>query len=70
MKVTGVPAMPYFRIEHKDNDLHIRWTDECLAGGLYLTSYHNHFLSAVHRESEIDLIVNLASKAFEETLEG
>ena len=65
LKVTGVPAMPYFRIEHEDNDLHIRWTDECLARGLYLTSYHNHFLSVAHGESEISQVVKIASNAFE-----
>ena len=65
LKITGVPAMPYFRIEHKDNDLHIRWTDECLAGGLYLTSYHNHFLSVAHGELEISQVVKIASNAFE-----
>ena len=45
MKVTGVPSMPYFRIEDQNKDFHIQWTDECLSRGLYLTSYHNHFLS-------------------------
>ena len=69
LKVTGVPSMPYFRIENEDQELHFKWVDNCLAKGIYMTSYHNHFLSAVHRESEIDLIVNLASKALEEVVE-
>lgn len=66
LKVTGVPSMPYFKIESNDQQLHSRWVDACLANGIYMTSYHNHFLSAVHLENEIDLIVNLASKAFEQ----
>ena len=69
LKVTGVPSMPYFRIENEDQELHFKWVDNCLSKGIYMTSYHNHFLSAVHRESEIDLIVNLASKALEEVVE-
>ena len=69
LRVTGVPSMPYFRIESEDKELHSRWVDSCLAKGIYMTSYHNHFLSAVHREKEIDLIVNLASKALEESIE-
>ena len=65
MKVTGVPSMPYFRIENKNKDLHIQWTDECLSRGIYLTSYHNHFLSVAHGEEEIDEIVRIASNAFQ-----
>ncbi len=65
MKVTGVPSMPYFRIEDQNKDFHIQWTDECLSRGLYLTSYHNHFLSVAHGEEEIDEIVRIASNAFE-----
>jgi len=65
MKVTGVPSMPYFRIEDQNKDFHIKWTDECLSRGLYLTSYHNHFLSVAHGEEEINEIVKIASNAFE-----
>ena len=65
MKVTGVSSMPYFRIEDQNKDFHIQWTDECLSRGLYLTSYHNHFLSLAHGEEEIDEIVRIASNAFE-----
>jgi glutamate-1-semialdehyde 2,1-aminomutase len=65
IKVTGVPSMPYFRIEDQNKDFHIKWTDECLSRGLYLTSYHNHFLSVAHGEEEIDEIVRIASNAFE-----
>jgi glutamate-1-semialdehyde aminotransferase len=32
---------------------------------LYLTSYHNHFLSVAHGETEINEIVRIASEAFE-----
>ena len=69
LKVTGVPSMPYFKIESNDQTLHNRWVDACLANGIYMTSYHNHFLSAVHLEKEINLIVNLASKALEQVTE-
>ena len=65
MKVSGVPSMPYFRIEDQNKDFHIKWTDECLSRGVYLTSYHNHFLSFAHGETEIDEIVRIASEAFE-----
>ncbi len=65
LKVSGVPSMPYFRIEDKTKEFHIKWIDECLSRGLYLTSYHNHFLSAAHGETEIDEIVKISSEAFE-----
>ena len=65
MKVSGVPSMPYFRIEDQTKNFHIEWTDECLSRGLYLTSYHNHFLSVAHGEAEINEIVRIASEAFE-----
>jgi glutamate-1-semialdehyde 2,1-aminomutase len=65
MKVTGVPSMPYFRIEDQNKEFHIQWTDECLSRGLYLTSYHNHFLSVAHGEEEIDEIVRIASDAYD-----
>ena len=65
MNVTGVPSMPYFRIEDQNKDFHIRWTDECLSRGLYLTSYHNHFLSVAHGEAQINEIVKIASESFD-----
>ena len=65
IKVSGVPSMPYFKIEDQTKDFHVDWTDECLSRGLYLTSYHNHFLSVAHGEAEINEIVRIASEAFE-----
>ena len=65
IKVSGVPSMPYFKIEDQTKDFHVDWTDECLSRGLYLTSYHNHFLSVAHGEAEIKEIVRIASEAFE-----
>ena len=65
IKVSGVPSMPYFKIEDQSKDFHVDWTDECLSRGLYLTSYHNHFLSVAHGEAEINEIVRIASEAFE-----
>ena len=65
IKVSGVPSMPYFKIEGQTKDFHVDWTDECLSRGLYLTSYHNHFLSVAHGEAEINEIVRIASEAFE-----
>lgn len=65
IKVSGVPSMPYFKIEDQTKDFHVDWTDECLSRGLYLTSYHNHFLSVAHGEAEINEIIRIASEAFE-----
>ena len=65
IKVSGVPSMPYFKIEDQSKDFHVDWTDECLSRGLYLTSDHNHFLSVAHGEAEINEIVRIASEAFE-----
>ena len=66
MNVTGVPSMPYFRIESNDPKIHTNWVDACLSKGIYLTSYHNHFLSTVHGEEEINVFINKAKEAFEE----
>jgi len=66
MNVTGVPSMPYFRIESTDPKIHTNWVDACLSKGIYLTSYHNHFLSTVHGEEEINVFINKAKEAFEE----
>ena len=57
--------MPYFRIEHENKKLHSIWSDECLSRGIYLTSYHNHFLSIAQGEEEVDLIIKIASEAFD-----
>ena len=63
MIVTGVPSMPYFRIESNDPKIHTNWVDACLSKGIYLTSYHNHFLSTVHGEEEINVFINKAKEA-------
>ena len=65
MIVSGVPAMPYFRIEHEDKTLHSRWVDACLSKGLYLTDYHNHFISVAHEDEHLKKVEDIARAAFE-----
>ena len=65
MIVSGVPAMPYFRIEHEDKTLHSRWVDACLSKGLYLTDYHNHFISVAHEDEHLKKVEDIARSAFE-----
>ena len=65
MIVSGVPAMPYFRIEHEDKRLHSRWVDACLSKGLYLTDYHNHFISVAHEDEHLKKVEDIARSAFE-----
>ena len=61
---SGVPTMPYYRLANTDSQTHARWVDECVKRGVYLLSYHNHFVSLAHEDSDIDLICAAAADAF------
>ena len=62
---SGVPSMPYYRLEGKSFETHIKWIDECVKRGVYMLSYHNHFISLAHKEEDIDFIESAARQAFE-----
>ena len=62
---SGVPSMPYYRLEGESFETHIKWIDECVKRGVYMLSYHNHFISLAHKEEDIDFIESAARQAFE-----
>ena len=62
---SGMPSMPYYRLENVDFETHFRWIDECVRRGVYMLGYHNHFISLAHRNEDIDFIENTAKQAFQ-----
>jgi len=62
---SGIPSMPYYRLEGQSFETHIKWIDECVKRGVYMLSYHNHFISLAHKEEDIDFIESAARQAFE-----
>ena len=62
---SGIPSMPYYRLEGQSFETHIKWIDECVKRGVYMLSYHNHFISLSHKEEDIDFIESAARQAFE-----
>ena len=62
--VSGVPTMPYFRLNNVDIKVHNAWIDECLKRGLYMVNYHNHFISATHNKEDLENILEIASNSF------
>ena len=62
--ISGVPTMPYFRLNNVDIKVHNSWIDECLKRGLYMVNYHNHFISATHDEEDLRNILEIASDSF------
>ena len=62
---SGVPAMPYYRLNNVDMKTHFRWIDECVRRGVYMLGYHNHFVSTCHTDQDLDTISNIATQAFE-----
>ena len=62
--VSGIPAMPYYRLNNVETKTHFAWIDECVKRGVYMVGYHNHFISMAHTEKDIKNICNVASEAF------
>ncbi len=57
--------MPYYRlIGEEGHNLHRRWVEACVQGGVYLLDYHNNFVSAAHDEHDIQTILDVADRAF------
>ena len=68
--ISGVPTMPYFRLNNVDIKVHNSWIDECLKRGLYMVNYHNHFISATHDEEDLKNILEIASDSFSALSKG
>jgi glutamate-1-semialdehyde 2,1-aminomutase len=65
MKITGHPAMAYYRlIDDPSLMLHQRWCAEATKRGAYFTSHHNWFVSAAHTDKDIVKTLEIADEAF------
>ena len=62
--VSGVPAMPYFRLAEVETKVHFSWIDECVKRGVYMLGYHNHFISTAHSEEDLETVIKVAKEAF------
>ena len=55
LKVTGMPSMPYLRLEHEAGiEFHQKLCGECARRGLFMTSHHNLFVSAAHSGEDLE----------------
>lgn len=55
LKVTGMPSMPYLRMEHEAGiEFHQKLCGECVRRGLFIASHHNLFVSAAHSEEDLE----------------
>ena len=65
LRATGVPAMPYYRIDGDGGyEFHSRWVAECVRRGVYLLPYHNHFVSVAHGDDDLKRTWDIADQAF------
>jgi len=65
LKVTGHPAMAYYRItEDPSLQLHQKWCAECTKRGAFFTSHHNWFLSMAHTDADIQKTWEICEEAF------
>ena len=64
LKVSGIPAMPYYRLTNVPFDIHSRWIDECVTRGVYFLNYHNHFVSTAHDDGDLKRTFDIVNEAF------
>ncbi|MBQ8897433.1 MAG: aminotransferase class III-fold pyridoxal phosphate-dependent enzyme [Clostridia bacterium] len=65
LRITGEPALPYFRIANDPTlALHQEWVAECVRRGVFITNHHNHFMNASLTEADIAETVEIATEAF------
>ena len=65
LRVTGEPALPYFRIANDPTlTLHQKWVAECVKRGVFITNHHNHFINGSLTEADIAETVAVADEAF------
>lgn len=62
--VSGVPAMPYLRLDGVSTATHFAWIDECVKRGVYFLGYHNHFVSTAHTAEDLQHTFEIANEAF------
>ena len=55
LKASGMPSMPYLRMEHEAGiEFHQKLCGECARRGLFMASHHNLFVSAAHSEQDLE----------------
>ena len=55
LKASGMPSMPYLRMEHESGiEFHQKLCGECARRGLFMASHHNLFVSAAHSEQDLE----------------
>ena len=64
LNISGVPAMPYFRLTNVRHRTHAAWIDECVRRGAYMLANHNNFISTAHSESDLKRTFDIANDAF------
>lgn len=65
LRVSGIPAMPYYRLLGEGgHKTHNRWIEACVQGGAYLLNYHNNFVSAAHTDEDLEQTWDIADRAF------
>lgn len=66
LRQTGPVVMPQILFEDDPEfRLGYGWVTECLKRGVYLSPYHNMFLSLAHGEAEIEFTLDVADQAFQ-----
>ena len=50
---SGIPAMPYYRLDGVDRETHFSWIDHCTKNGVYMVGWHNHFISTAHTHEDL-----------------
>jgi glutamate-1-semialdehyde 2,1-aminomutase len=62
---SGPPALPFMSFVGDEKFARSRaFAGACALGGVYLTPYHNWFLSAAHGERDIDQVLRVTDDAF------
>ncbi len=55
LKASGMPSMPYLRMEHESGiEFHQALCGECARRGLFMASHHNLFVSAAHTQQDLE----------------
>lgn len=71
VRQTGPTQMPYLSfVGDNDHSMASTFAAACVRGGVYLHPRHNWFLSAAHREEDIDQALEATDTAFAAVAEG
>lgn len=64
LDISGVPAMPYFRLTNVRRKTHSAWIDECVRRGSYMLANHNNFISTAHSDADLKRTFEIIDDAF------